>query len=190
MASLLDLGGLTIFQRVWPFLLVLVTVYAVLGQVEMFKDNKAVRALIAFVMAVLTLLYPIAWMTINLAAPWFVLFGVLVIFLLIAYQMFGVEASTIAKVFESPTHGTTVVYWVIAIILIITIGSLASVVSEQKKFTSLTEGGVAPVPTEQAGTQPISEETGFFATITNPKVLGIALVLLIAFFTISNLAEK
>jgi hypothetical protein len=194
MPSLLDLGGLTIFQRVWPFLLVMVTVYAILGVIEPFKDNKAVRALIAFVMAVLTLLYPIAWKTINLSAPWFVLFGVFIMFILIAYQMFGVSQEKIAGVFESKNYGTTVIYWTLAIILIIALGSLASVVSQEKKFTSLSEGGVAPTEGLPAGTTtgqaPVSEEVGFFATITHPKVLGLALVLLIAFFTISNLAEK
>jgi hypothetical protein len=194
MPSLLDLGGLTIFQRVWPFLLVMVVVYAVLGQVKPFADNKSVRALIAFVMAVMTLMYPIAWKTINLAAPWFVLLGVLFIFLLIAYQLFGVKADAIASVFTSPNWGTTAVYWVLTLILVITIGSLSSVISEEKKFSSLTEGGVAPtdgLPSgSTSGQQAMTEEAGFWAVLTHPRVLGLVLVLLIAFFTISNLAEK
>jgi hypothetical protein len=194
MPSLLDLGGLTIFQRVWPFLLVLTVVYAILGTVEPFKDNKSIRALIAFVMAVLTLLYPIAWKTINLAAPWFVLLGVLIIFILIAYQMFGVKSDTIAGVFSSKEYGTTAVYWLLAIIVIIAVGSLSSVVSEEKKFSSLTEGGIAPTEGLPAGSTSgqaaTTEEAGFWSTLTHPRVLGLVLVLLIAFFTISNLAEK
>lgn len=194
MPSLLDLGGLTIFQRVWPFLLIMVVVYAVLGQVKPFQDNKSVRALIAFVMAVMTLMYPIAWKTINLAAPWFVLLGVFIIFLLVAYQMFGIGSDTIAGVFTGKEYGTTAVYWVLTMIVIITIGSLSSVISEEKKFSSLTEGGIAPtegLPSDSAsGQQAMTEEAGFWAALTHPRVLGLVLVMLIAFFTISNLAEK
>jgi hypothetical protein len=194
MASILDLGGITFFQRVWPFLLVLTVVYSALGYVEMFKDNKGIRAMIAFIFAILASTYAIAWKTINLAAPWFVLLIFLFIFLMIAYQIFGIKQAHIVDVITGKTsgdYGRSFGYWTLGLILIITIGSLSSVVSEEKKFTSLREGGdgtaVETLPVSQ---QPLSEQVGFFNTITNPKVLGMILVMLIAFFTIANLAEK
>ena len=191
MASILDLGGITAFQRVWPFLLTLVVVYAALGYVSIFKDNKGVRSMIAFVMAILASTYTIAWKTINLAAPWFVLLIFLMIFLLIAYQLFGVKQEFIVDVVTGKTagkYGQTFAYWTLALVLMITIGSLSSVISEEKKFTTLREGSsTETVPVSQ---QPLSEQVGFFNTLTNPKVLGMLLILLIAFFTISNLAEK
>jgi hypothetical protein len=194
MASILDLGGITFFQRVWPFLLVLTVVYAALGYVEMFKDNKGIRAMIAFILAILASTYTIAWKTIDLAAPWFVLLIFLFIFLLIAYQIFGISQKHIVDVVTGATpgaYGRVFAYWTLALILIITIGSLSSVISEEKKFTSLTGGNgttvAAEVPVSQ---QPLTEQVGFFNTLTNPKVLGMILVMLIAFFTIANLAEK
>lgn len=198
MASVLDLGGLAFFSRLWPFLLVLVATYAVLGFVNVFKESKPIRAMVAFLMAVMASMYPIAWKTINLAAPWFVLLIFLSIFLLIAYQLFGVSHEHIVKVITGQTagdYGRTFGFWMLALVLIITIGSLSSVISEEKKFTSLpegsapSEGSITSAPAS-SGDQQLTEEGGFFATLTHPKVLGMILILLVAFFTIGNLAEK
>lgn len=196
MASVLDIGGLAFFSRLWPFLLVLVATYAVLGFVNVFKESKPIRAMIAFLLAVMASMYPIAYKTLNLAAPWFVLMIFLGIFLLIAYQLFGVSHEHIVKVITGQTsgdYGRTFGFWMLALVLIITIGSLSSVISQEKKFTSLTEEGTAPqasVEPVPAGEQPLSEQVGFFTTLTHPKVLGMILLLLVAFFTIGNLAEK
>lgn len=191
MATFLDLGALAFFHRLWPFLLVLTVVYAVLSLVETFKDKKGVRAMIAFVMAVLASTYTIAWETINLATPWFVLLIFFFMFVLIAYQIFGIKQEHIVNVITGKTpgeYGRTFAYWVLALVLIITIGSLSSVISKEKTFSSLSGGNATvTVPVSQ---QPLTEQVGFFNTITNPKVLGMLLVMLIAFFTISNLVEK
>ncbi|MEK6823081.1 MAG: hypothetical protein AABY13_04580, partial [Nanoarchaeota archaeon] len=67
-----------------------------------------------------------------------------------------------------------------------------SVVSDEKKFATLREGetGVDQPTVQLTESEQLTEEVGFFNTITHPKVLGMMLVLLIAFFTIANLAEK
>ena len=192
MASVLDLSGLAFFQRLWPFLLVLVVVYSALGLVDMFKENKGARAFIAFLLAIFASTYSIAWKTLNLAAPWFVLLMFLIIFLLIAYQIFGVSHKHIVGVVTGKEYGRTFGYWILALILIITIGSLSSVISSEKKFTSLVEGGTGTEgqTTTTTGGQAVSEQTGFFATLSNSKVLGMILVMLVAFFTIANLVER
>ncbi len=193
MATILDLGGLIIFQKVWPFLLVFTVVYAVTGYVDMLKDNKSLRSMMAFLLAVMAMVYPLAYKTINLAAPWFVLLIFLIVFLLIAYQAFGVKQEKIIDVITSKEYGKIYALWILAMVLIITLGSLATVVSEEKQFVSLREGGIAPVDTTvdvASGERPVSEQAGFFATITHPKVLGLALILLIAFFTVGQLVER
>jgi hypothetical protein len=184
----IDLSALGFFNMVWPFLLTFTIVYAALGMVQTFKDQKAIRAAIAFVLAILTLLYPVAWKTINTAAPWFVLLIFLIIFMLVAFQALGISHESIVKMLTTTEYGVTINYWVLFLVLIILIGSLSYVISEEKKFTSLREGETATnITTED---KQLEETSGFFATITHPKVLGMALILLIAFFTISNLSEK
>ncbi|HSU72959.1 MAG TPA: hypothetical protein VLJ21_03870 [Candidatus Binatia bacterium] len=185
MATPLDLGLLAHVSSIFPFLFVLVLVYAILSGTKIFGDNKGIYAFIAFVLAVMTLFSPLAVKSIDRMAPWFVLLFIFGIFFVLAFMVFGVEMKTITDVVKKDS---TVFYWILAIVLIIGIGSVTSVVSEEKGFKSLSqiESGnetVAPTPAGQ-------ENVGFFQTLFHPKVLGMALLLLIAMFTVRHLASN
>lgn len=180
MATPLDIGLIAKFDIIFPFLLVMVLVYAFLSRMDWFKEKQVMAFFIAFLLAIMTLMSPIAIRTINMMAPWFILLMIFGIFLLIAYQSLGVSQGTITEIITKSHYSKTIVWWVIAIALIIGIGSLATVISQREGFVSkLGE------PTEE--TAP-TEETGFWQTVVNPKVLGVALIFLIAMFTISRLA--
>jgi len=184
MATLLDIGLFQSSGALFPFLFILVLTYAILAMTKLFGDNKAIYALIAFALAIMTIVSPIAVKTINKMAPWFVLLFIFSIFVILAFMTFGVEQSTIKKIITGDGHSSTFFYWVIALALIIGVGSLASVFSEERGFQALSEadGG-------NATAEPVQDEgTGFFATLFHPKVLGMALLLLIAMFTVRNLA--
>lgn len=185
MATPLDVGLLQKFDVIFPFLFVLVVVYAVLARTEWMKEKQGVAFLLAFVLAVMTLFSSIAVKTINRMAPWFVLLIIFVVLLLLAYQALGLKEESILKVITGKEYGSTIGYWMLALILIIAIGSLTSVVSEEKQFTSLAAGENATGAVPAQG-----EQVGFWATIFHPKVLGLALLLLIAMFTISKLSAK
>ena len=182
MATPLDIGLLQNFQIIFPFLLVLVMVYAIMSTTKIFGDSKGLYAFLAFVLAVFTLFSPVAVKTINTMAPWFVLLFIFSIFLLIAFQVFGVSQDKITSIVTSKRYGSTFFYWVIALVLIIAIGSLTSVLSEEKALETLSQTGNATVSADD-------EEFGFFQTIFHPKVLGMAVLLLIAVFTIRNLTS-
>ena len=64
-----------------------------------------------------------------------------------------------------------------------------SVVSEEKQFTALAAGGNVSAA-QAAAARGEAETVGFWATLFHPKVLGLALILLIAMFTIQKLAGK
>ena len=182
MATPLDIGILQNVSIIFPFLLVLVMVYAVLSMTKIFGDNKGTYAFIAFVLAVSTLFSSTAVKTINLMAPWFVLLFIFSIFLLVSYQLFGVSDKKIIEIVTSKQHGDTFFYWVLALVLIIGLGSLSTVISQERGFKALSE--------QEANKTVVQgeEEVGFFATLFHPKVLGMALLLLIAVFTVKNLA--
>ncbi len=181
MATPLDIGLIAKFDILFPFLLIMVLVYAFLSRMEWFKEKQAVAFLIAFLLAIMTLMSPIAIRTINMMAPWFILLMIFGIFLLIAYQALGVSQETITDVITKSHYSKTIVWWVIVVALIIGIGSLATVISQREGFVSKlgepTDDTVAP-----------TEETGFWQTVVHPKVLGVALIFLIAMFTITKLA--
>lgn len=189
MATPLDIGILQNVQIIFPFLLVLVFVFAALTRIPPFKDKPALAALIAFILAIMSLFSRIVVKTINLMSPWFVLLILFAILVIIAYQSFGIEEKTILEVITGKEYGTDFAYWMLALVLIIGLGSLFTVLAEER-------GGV-PGPGETAGTKLVTSlnQTGgqrgaFWNTLFHPKVLGLALILLIALFTIQKLAGK
>jgi hypothetical protein len=184
MATPLDIGLLQKFDVIFPFLFVLVIVYALLARTEWMKEKQGMAFLVAFVLAVMTLFSSIAVKTINRMAPWFVLLVIFIVILLLAYQSLGIKEESILNIVTGKTYGGTISYWVLALVLIITIGSLTSVVSEEKQFTTLSAGENATQIAAQG------EQVGFWATLFHPKVLGLALILMIAMFTINKLSAS
>lgn len=181
MATPLDVGLFQKFDVIFPFIFVLVLVYAVLGRTDWLKEKQTVAFLIAFVLAVMTLFSNIAVKTINLMAPWVVLLIVFIVLIILAYTALGVEEKTIGEVITGKTYGNTIAWWTISLLIIIGLGSLTTVVSEEVGFGKLAEG-------ERA--QGEAEAIGFWATIFHPKVLGMVLMLLIGMFTIQRLSTK
>src|SRR5574342_1248800 len=174
MATPLDITALKQFSGVFPFLLTVVLVYAILSMTAWFKEKKTWAAMIAIILGFMTLLSPIAIKSINLMAPWFVLFVIFLILFVLAFMLFGFEQKAITEFIVGGEYGVGT--WVMAIMLIIGIGSVVFVVNEEKGFGELTAGN------ETAAKH--SDEFGFWQTLFHPKVLGMALILLVSFFTI------
>jgi hypothetical protein len=194
MATPLDIGLLKAFNVVFPFLFVLVVVYAVLTRIKAFEapERKGLAALIALALAIITMTSHIAVKTLTTMAPWFVLLFVFIVLMLVAYQIFGVEEKTIVEIVLGKTEGkwgSTFFQWMIALILIIGLGSLATVISQERGFQSLTTGENGTVV--QAPQNATTGEAGeFFRTLTHPRVLGLVLILLIAMFTVKYMMER
>ncbi|MBW3018737.1 hypothetical protein KY329_00950 [Candidatus Woesearchaeota archaeon] len=183
MATFLDIGALQHFQGLFPFLLVLVLAYAIFSK-TVFKDKPGVSALLAFILAILTLTSGIAQKTINLMAPWFVIFLIFGILILIAFMSFGIEEKSIKDVLTGSKYGRQFFWWVLGIMIIIGFGSLFAVVNEEIDITQLHALGTN---TTSAGTG--GAEAGFWGSLFDPKVLGMVVVLLVAYFTVSQLTE-
>ena len=80
----IDISALRSFDLVFVFLLVFIVIYALLAKIKFMGDNRGVHAFIAFLMGLFAIFSPIAVKTLLTAAPWFVLFLFLVVFMLIA----------------------------------------------------------------------------------------------------------
>lgn len=193
MATLLDIGLLKHISIVFPFLFVFVAVYAALEMVQVFgKEKRHLHAMLAFLLAVMTLFSPIVTETINLMAPWFVLVFIVSIFALVIYMLFGLKWETVQKQWTGPKgiKDSPLFYWMLALILIIAIGSFMTVTGEKKGFKTLT--GKQNVSELQAQADTEVAQTGtaaFFATLTHPKVLGAMLLLLVGVFAIQHLTD-
>jgi hypothetical protein len=176
MATFLDVGLLQTLSLVFPFLLVLVFSFAVMNKWGgPFKDKPALSAIVAFVLAVFTAVSPIATKTISLMAPYVVIIIIFALFVLVAYQSFGIKEETIIQTLTGEEYGPVFGYTLIIILLLIAIGSLVTVVSEK---------GILTIE----GTQ--TEELGLIKILQHPKILGMALILLIGTFTINQLTKS
>ncbi len=183
MATPLDIGALKQFSGVFSFMFVLVLVYAVLSVTSWFKERKGLAGLVALLAAFLTLFSSIATKTINLMAPWFVLFVIFTVLFIMVFMIFGYDTKAITDFVSSGEFGVGI--WVMAIMLIIGIGSLVAVVNEEIGFQKLTEGNAT-----MDGGQPTTNDFGFWQTLFHPKILGMVLVLLIAYFTVKGLTKN
>lgn len=181
MATPLDTGLLNVFEGVFPFLFVLVVVWVVLLRVKPFSDNKFFAVLIAFLFALVTMFSPIAIKTINKMAPWFVLLFIAIVFVLIVYQAFGIPESSIIGVITGSEHGTDFAWTMLSIILFIILGSLFTVLSEEK---------ITLRPIENVSLEEQSAGAWFVGVLTHPKVLGFMVIMLIAMFTLQRLVAS
>jgi len=180
MVSPLDVTALEHFRGLFPFLLVLVMVYAFLIRSDMFKENKGIAALIAVVIGIMTLFSRIAMKTLNLMAPWFVLFIIFAILFILAFMMFGFGQDKIMSFVESGEFGVGM--WVMAIMVVIGLGSLATAINEEVGFSSLDASNASGVG---AG----GSEAGFWKAVFHPKILGMVLIMMVAFFTVRQLSK-
>ncbi|MBW2973388.1 hypothetical protein KY346_03270 [Candidatus Woesearchaeota archaeon] len=185
MATPLDIGLLQKFDLIFPFLLILVIGYVVLTRIKIFKENQALAFILSFALAVLALFNPIVIKTINMMAPWFVLLFVFMLLVFMAYVAFGIKEDTIIETITKGKYATDFGYWILALVLIISIGSLTTVISQEEGFIPLTEDNATVAAAPEGG-----EQAGFWTTLFHPKMLGMVLLLLIALFTIQKLSQR
>lgn len=174
MATPMDIGLLKEFGVIFPFLLVFIIVYVVLIKTEFFKGNKGLASLLAAVCGIMTLFSPIAQETITVMAPWMVLLFIFIVFMIIAFMIFGTTEKDIMGLIKSEKFGIGM--WIVGLALLIVIGSLVSVVS--------THGGIGGDDNSETSED---QKSDFWKTLANTKVLGLVLILFIASFTIRSM---
>lgn len=184
MVTPLDIGLVQVFQIIFPFLFVLTVMFAFLTRIAPFKDNPVYAAIMATSLAILTMFFPLVIKIINVMAPWFVLMFVIMVLALLAYYIIGYDEETLTGAIKSGEYSSALGWWIFAMVLIIAIGSTAAVISEERGFTGLTADNTTAALTTSGG-----EAASFFQTILHPKILGMAVILLVAFFAISALSK-
>ena len=173
---------LTIIEKLgalFPFLLVLVLVYGFLQYAKPFgKDKQAVYGVIAFVLAILTILSDTTVTIINMMAPWFILMFIVAFFLIMAFMFFGVKEKDIAHVFKTDK---AVIYWMIFFVALIFVLALGKVIGPD--LLSYSEGSADVVEGQEF-------QANIFSTIFHPKVLGMVIVFVVALFTVKLLSSQ
>ncbi len=181
MVSIIDVTLLQKLGVVFPFLFIFAVSFGVLTLAGLFKDNKLVQALIAVALAFIGSLSPIVVRTINLMAPWFVILIIFMVLLLIAIMTLGPTREDIASLIRSGKH-EYIIWWVVFFVVLITIFSLWTAVSEVGKSRAITEPGTAVYSTEEMGST--------YQLLVNPKILGIMFLILIAVVTLHYMTKE
>lgn len=189
MATPLDISLLRQFDLVFPFLLVFVMVYAGLGFMKLFKDNKALHAILALVLAFMSLFSPVAIKTITYMSPYFVILMIFLIFVMMTFMVLGPGESDVMNALKLKEN-QFIFWWIAAFVILIGFGSF---------FTAIAETGGVPGYSGSTGTEGAAQSgqaTGggqqaeFFKTLFHPKILGLMFIILLGLFTINRLASS
>jgi len=173
MATLLDVGVLGHFAPIFTFLLVYVLAYAVLAKTEPWGDNKGVYALIAVILAAMTLFFPPVVALITYIAPWFVFMLFMIFVIMLLFMAFGVKAGTFEEIFKKDK----LVMWVV----------LAFSIAILLLGLSQVFGHVISGTGDGDGEGGFNEEVT--STIFHPKVLGIIFLFIIGALAVKLLSS-
>ena len=163
MATILSANLLQFIMPAILFIFIFVIFFSILNKIKIFSENKPVNSLVAFCITILFLVIPEARQIIEVATPWFVVFVVAGLLLIMSFMILGVEPAFIKGVAEDNAVVLGVIIGGIAFILLVSI-------------TQVFGPGVL---------QPASAtDTSLFGlvkrTVLNPKILGFLVLTIIA----------
>ncbi len=180
MATPIDVGILGHLAPIFTFTFIFVILYALLAKTKLLGEDSRVNSLAAFVIALLFLLTGPARVIIDFITPWFVVFFIMILFLVMLFMFVGVSEESIANAFKDPS-----VYYVIIIIFLIIFGiAISKVFGEQIRDLTLRDGEEAP----DVGKPGLGQAVG--EIIFDPKILGMFFILLVASFTVRYIASQ
>lgn len=184
--AFLDLGLIEYFSIIFPALLVFAIVYALLEKFKIIGDSKSIHAIIAIVLAFITILLRDVTKIINFIAPWFVLLFIFVLLILIVYKIMGASDADLSSFIK--TH--TLTQWIIVLIgIVIIVAGIASVYGQRLKPITDDEGNVIDVSSDTS-TESDEFEESVGKTLFHPKVVGLIFIFLVAAFSIGLLTQK
>jgi len=98
MATIFDATGVgPILSMIFVFLFVFAVMFALLKKVKFLEGNEGFNGIIAFVVAMFTVITPGSLTVIGNFLPWFFLFFVLVLIIFMFFMFIGVKGDTIIE---------------------------------------------------------------------------------------------
>ncbi|MFH1181370.1 MAG: hypothetical protein V1702_00255 [Candidatus Woesearchaeota archaeon] len=182
MATILDTVLLDKFSIIFTWILIFAVVFAISEATKLIQ-NKVLTSIIAFCMATLAVLTPSLPKILSTFAPWVVVIAIFFLFLLMLGNFLGLPTQQI--IYQLGGRGA--LWWIMTPLIIALIFSLSNVFGQKllEERTTPDEGATASATGVDDGSVASSshKETVVF-TLTNPKVLGVIFLLLIAIFSI------
>ncbi len=184
MATVLDLSVLKAFMPVFSWLFAFLLVYGFLKVTNIFK-NDGINALIAFVFSLMVAVSGTATGAISAMAPWFmvIIFFVFIIYLIGSFM--GIPTVDMLGTLGGPRGA---MWWILIIGFIILAAGLSQSFGQQ--LLKAREGGnQTATVTGPGSTGSPSIGQNVLLTLTNAKVLGMVVLLLISALTLALMSS-
>jgi len=187
MVTFLEIGLLRYFAIIFPALLVFAIVYAVLLKTKMLGENRTISAIVAIVVAFLVMLSEDIIALINFMAPWFVLFFLFVVLLLIVYKIFGASDQNLANFI---TKDRPIQWAIFAVGVVIVVAGFSHVYGQRLLTETVNETKENLTSVEAVSTATSSFRSNVARIFFNPKVIGLLFIFFVAVFAISLLTRE
>jgi hypothetical protein len=186
MVTFLEIGLLRYFSIIFPALLVFALVYALLQKTQMLGKSISMNAIIAIVAAFLVMLSEDVIALINFIAPWFILFFLFIVLLLIVYKIFGASDENLKSFI---TTDRPVQWAIFAVGVLIVVAGLSHVYGQRLLPVTL-ENETNLTSVQAVGTATSSFRENVTRIFFNPKIIGLILIMFIAVFAIALLTRE
>ena len=188
MATILDISILKGFSIIFVMVLIIVLVYAILQFTKALGDSKGMHILIAFLIGLLSLLVPDVTELVATMVPWFTVFFLFVVFMLLGYKLFGATDSDIAGFMKTDK---TIGWGIFVVSIIIMVAATGNVYGQRH----LTGSDGEPLPVDDisidaSGSEPDKWSSNIYSTLYHPKILGMLLLFAIGAVTVGVLASS
>ncbi|MBI2102206.1 hypothetical protein HYT55_00050 [Candidatus Woesearchaeota archaeon] len=186
MATVLDLSLLQNFSFIFPFIFVWAIVFAILQKTKATGAALGIDAIIATVVAFMSILSPEIILMINFMIPWFAIAIIFFILLLLLFRIFGAEEK---HILSALTSDKSVLWVILGIGLVIVFAAFGNVFGQS--FTEQAfqgEGAAVNATTGTTGVATASFQTNITSILADPKVLGMIILFAIAVFAIALLS--
>jgi magnesium-transporting ATPase (P-type) len=191
MATLLDISILENFSIIFTFLLVFVILYAMLEYFQWFgKDKRGLHSLISLAIAFMVIVSDSVRIVVESITPWFLVMILFIFFIVFVVRMFGVGDEQVSKALGS------IYIWIIVFAVLILFVGLSNAFGQillEKRTGEQNETVQPPIeqpPVVEGGVGSPSFGQNVLLTFTNPKVLGMLLILFISMFAIMFLSRS
>ncbi len=162
MATVLSTNLLNFFMPIVIFIFIFSIFFAILTKIKLFSENKPLNSLIAFAVTILFIVVPEARQIIEVATPWFVIFVVAGLLLIMSFMILGIDPAFIKSTAEEN-----------AVVIGVTIGGIALI------FLFSVTQVFGPSILQYPGSGDIGVLSLLKRTILHPKILGLLIMLII-----------
>jgi len=203
MATFLDLSLFQHVSGIFIFIFVFLIVYAFLSMSKIFKDvggHNGIYALISLTVAFLSSFSTGFVAVISTMAPWFTVIIVFIFLTFFVLRMFTTDDTFFETLVKQGALKWVLVV-VFVIILLVSVSSAfgqkvleegtgtTSTTTQTTTTTLNTAGSSDSITVSNSGVATNDFGTNMMQTLFHPKILGMLLVILIAFFTVLLIAK-